>query len=70
MWSSSQAVPAPDRGVVTDCDQDTAVTAEAGLSDGRGASWEGEDGAPETESQVRMYLVKQQKDRVSEDCYN
>jgi hypothetical protein len=49
MLSSSQAVPTPDRGVVTDCDQDTAVTAEAGLSDGRGASWEGEDGAPETE---------------------
>lgn len=50
MRASSESVPAPDGGVVTNRDQDAAVPAEAGLSDGRGAPGQGEGGAPKHNS--------------------
>lgn len=46
LGGSSLSVPAPDGGVVTHGDQDAAVTAEAGLPDGRRALGERQRGAP------------------------
>lgn len=43
---SALAVPAPDGGVVTHGDKDAAVTAEAGLADGGGATGQRQRGAP------------------------
>lgn len=43
---SSLSVPAPDGGIVTHGDEDAAVTAEAGLPDGRRALGERQRGAP------------------------
>lgn len=44
---SAQSVPAPDGGVIAYCNQDAAVAAEAGLSDGRRAFGNCQCGAPE-----------------------
>lgn len=44
--TSALAVPAPDGGVVTDGDEDAAVTAEAGLADSGGAAGQRQRGAP------------------------
>lgn len=50
---SALSVPAPDGGVVAHCDQDAAVAAEAGLSDGRRAFRNCQCGAPEEKTKVK-----------------
>lgn len=47
---SALSIPAPDRGIITDGDQDAAVSAEAGLPDGRCTFGEGQRGAPEDQT--------------------
>lgn len=42
---SALPIPAPDGGIITHCNQDAAITAKAGLSDGRHTFGEGQRGA-------------------------